>query len=76
MFYELYVEGLTCAADGEPLLDGTHPVPDSYFTATSKAGRSWAARNVRMSAPNAWAPDLCTRDSPSCFVQVSYDFHF
>jgi len=24
-----------CAADGEPLLNGANPVPDSYFTASS-----------------------------------------
>jgi len=50
--------GLTCAADGEALLNGTIPVPDSYFTASSEYP-GWGAPQARLrddGVVTGWGP--------------------
>ena len=65
-----YFKSLICVPT-EPLLDGTNPVPDSYFTASSE-DPDYEAPKARMSAINAWDPTAEDRDAlpPACFLQV------
>ena len=48
-----FLSGLTCAADG-PLLNGTLPVPDSFFTASSEYSATYAAHKARLDGSGSW----------------------
>jgi len=67
---------LTCAACAaeDPLLDGTSPVPDSYFTASGvwdSSPTGTLPHFARLSAINIWAPDGTSGNpTPSSFLQV------
>jgi len=67
--------GLTCATE-EPLLDGTNPVPDSYFTASSYdttfTEATVDAPKARMSADWCWSPhhDEMNAQPPTYYLQV------
>jgi len=70
--FTLFCSGLTCAAE-EALLDGTNPVPDIYFTATSEWSGSYAAHNARVGASNYWASTYADAviNPPTVYLQVS-----
>jgi len=70
-----FYPGLTCAAEG-PLLDGTNPVPDSYFTATSEWSGSYAAHKARVGASNYWASTRAdaTTNPLTVYLQVSQTY--
>jgi len=59
-----------CAVE-EPLLDGTNPVPDTYFTASTE-DVGFEAYKARMSADSCWGPtyDEMIADPPTCYLQV------
>jgi len=61
-----------CAAD-EPLLDGTNPVPDDYFTASSEYNTGFPAHEARLSRPGVWLATQAEIDavSPAMFLQAS-----
>ena len=63
--------GLTCAAE-EALLNGSNPVPDSYFTATSE-WPGWTAPMARLGHNLiAWSPsetEIAAIPS-TCYLQV------
>jgi len=67
--------GLTCATE-EPLLDGTPPVPDSYFTASSYDNTFTEAvvdaPKARMSADWCWGPlpEQMDTNPSACYHQV------
>jgi len=64
-------KGLTC---DEPLLDGTNPVPDSYFTASSEHHVENAAHRARLySSAYGWVANAADRDAitPTLFLQAS-----
>jgi len=71
--FELFLcPALTCATE-EPLLEGTNPVPDSYFTASSEYSASFLAHFARMRTGVGfpWCPT--TADKSVCFLQVSQE---
>jgi len=58
-------------------LDGTNPVPDSYFTASSEYGASWAAPLARLDGGLAfWSPTGAEMmaNPLTCFLQVNQIF--
>jgi len=68
----LLSSGLNCATE-EPLLQDAITVPDSYFTASSEYGASFAARNARVGASSYWCPDAADigASPPTLFLGVS-----
>ena len=69
---DFFYQGLTCAAGEEPLLEGTNPVPDSHFTASSEYDASYAAPEARMSTVIGWNPTEADMwaNPPTCYLQV------
>ena len=68
----MFYRGLTCAAAEEPLLDGTSPIPNTYFTASTQ-NPEWEAYRARMSnAVNCWSPTNVelAANPPTCYLQV------
>jgi len=58
-------------------LDGNIPVPDSYFTASSKWDASYAAPRARLDGGGGfWSPNgtEMTANPLTCFLQVSQVF--
>jgi len=73
----MFYRGLTCAAAEEPLLDGTNPIPDSYFTASTE-NPNWEAHLARMSnTVNCWSPTDAELAAipPTCYLQVGVFCH-
>jgi len=60
-----------CAADGEPLLNGANPVPDSYFTASSN-GATYDPHLAGLPRTKYWAPMTAEKDAvpPTFYLQV------
>ena len=75
MHYAIHCPVVTCAADGEPLLNDTNLVPDSYFTATSEFDFAYAPHNARVGASNYWASTLADRavNPPTVYLQVNVE---
>jgi len=60
-----------CAGGGEPILDGTNPVPNTYFTASSEDGL-WYAYKAGMNEMYSWSPSIAELNAnpPTCYLQV------
>ena len=75
--FRFFYRGPTCASE-EALLDGTNPVPDSYFNASSEWSVDYAAHKARLGADSHWAPTDVDKDAEliTLYLQVSkiYDF--
>jgi len=73
MHYAIHCPDVTCAADGEPLLNDTNLVPDSYFTATSEFHSMYAPYQARVGASTYWASTLdeAAVNPPTVYLQVS-----
>ena len=67
-----YSKGFTCVTE-EPLLKGSNPIPDSYFTASSVYS-NFAAYTARMDGTaDYWCSTTADRDAspPTLVLQVS-----
>jgi len=73
--FNFNIEGSTCDADGEALLDGTNPVPDSYFTASTSVHSFQAAHKARLSTncPYLWLTSIgeLSATPPKFYLQAS-----
>ena len=72
--YFPFNQGLSCATE-EPLLGGTNPVQDSFFTATSQYGVYFAPKNARLSTVcQGWLASTAELDAiggPMFYLQAS-----
>jgi len=69
--------GSTCAVEGEPLLNGRYPVPDSYITASSQIHVSAAAPYARLDGANRhWCPSFAEINTipPVFYLQVGHAY--
>jgi len=73
IFHTIFFSGVTCPSE-EPLLNGINPVPDSYFTASSIYGASYAAYKAHLDGGGGfWVASSAEKDAipPTFFLQVN-----